>query len=124
MGMEEDARRDLSHLRSSRYLSIYYDSTDDKAVETINSANALVREGKYQEAYDLAMTVKDDMRAHNTIGVALMMQGQFEEAMPWFEKAVEGNSPSAQANIEAINAEYKYEAEQRQAIEDYLKKYE
>lgn len=112
------------HLRSSRYLSIYYDSTDDKAVETINSANALVREGKYQEAYDLAMTVKDDMRAHNTIGVALMMQGQFEEAMPWFEKAVEGNSPSAQANIDAINAEYKYEAEQRQAIEDYLKKYE
>ena len=112
------------HLRSARYLSIYYDSTDDKAVETINQANALIREGKYAEGYELAMTVQEDMRAHNTIGVALMLQGRFEEAMPWFEKALEGNCPSAQQNIEAINAEFEYEAQKRQEIEEYLKKYE
>ena len=112
------------HLRSARYLSIYYDSTDDKAVETINQANALIREGKYEEGYDLAMTVQEDMRAHNTIGVVLMMQGKFEEAMPWFEKALEGNCPSAQQNIDSINAEYMYEAQKRKEIEEYLKKYE
>lgn len=112
------------HLRSARYLSIYYDSTDDKAVETINQANALIREGKYAEGYELAMTVQEDMRAHNTIGVALMQQGRFEEAMPWFEKALEGNCPSAQQNIDAINAEFEYEAQKRQEIEEYLKKYE
>lgn len=112
------------HLRSARYLSIYYDSTDDHAVETINKANALIREGKYAEGYDLAMTVKEDMRSHNTIGVALMLQGKFEEAMPWFEKALEGNCPSAQKNIDAINAEYEYEAQKRKEIEEYLKKYE
>lgn len=112
------------HLRSARYLSIYYDSTDDKAVETINQANALIREGKYAEGYELAMTVQEDMRAHNTIGVALMLQGRFEEAMPWFEKAIEGNCPSAQQNIDAINAEFEYEAQKRQEIEEYLKKYE
>lgn len=112
------------HLRSSRYLSIYYDSTDDKAVETVNQANALVREGKFTEGYELAMTVQEDMRAHNTIGVALMLQGRFEEAMPWFEKALEGNCPSAQKNIDAINAEYEFEARKRKEIEDYLKKYE
>lgn len=112
------------HLRSARYLSIYYDSTDDKAVETINQANALIREGKYAEGYELAMTVQEDMRAHNTIGVALMLQGRFEEAMPWFEKALEGNCPSAQQNIDAINAEFEYEAQKRQEIEEYLKKYE
>ncbi len=112
------------HLRSARYLSIYYDSTDDHAVETINKANTLIREGKYAEGYDLAMTVKDDMRAHNTIGVALMMQGEFEEAMPWFEKALEGNCPSAQKNIDAINAEFEFEAQKRREIEEYLKKYE
>lgn len=112
------------HLRSARYLSIYYDSTDDKAVEIINQANALIREGKYAEGYELAMTVQEDMRAHNTIGVALMLQGRFEEAMPWFEKALEGNCPSAQQNIEAINAEFEYEAQKRQEIEEYLKKYE
>lgn len=112
------------HLRSARYLSIYYDSTDDKAVETINQANALIREGKYAEGYELAMTVQEDMRAHNTMGVALMLQGRFEEAMPWFEKALEGNCPSAQQNIDAINAEFEYEAQKRQEIEEYLKKYE
>lgn len=112
------------HLRSARYLSIYYDSTDDKAVETINQANALIREGKYAEGYELAMTVQEDMRAYNTIGVALMLQGRFEEAMPWFEKALEGNCPSAQQNIDAINAEFEYEAQKRQEIEEYLKKYE
>jgi Tfp pilus assembly protein PilF len=52
-----------------------------------------------------------------------MMQGKFEEAMPWFEKALE-SSTCAQQNIDAINAEYQYEEEQRKAIEEYLKQYE
>lgn len=112
------------HLRSARYLAVFYDSTDDKAVEIINSANTLIREGRYSQAYDLAMTEKDDMRAFNTIGVALMMQAKFEEAMPWFEKALEAGSQSAQSNIDAINAEYAYEQQQRDAREEYLKKYE
>ena len=90
----------------------------------INAANAMIREGKYAEAYDYVKPVSDDMRAYNTVGVALMMQGQFEEAMPWFVKALEGNCPTAQQNIDAINAEYAYEAEQRAAIEEYLSKYE
>ena len=112
------------HLRCARYLAVYYDSTDDHAVETINEANELIRAGKYAEAYDQVQPAAEDMRAYNTIGVALMMQGEFEQAMPWFEKALEGNCPSAQKNIEAINAEYEYEAQQKAAIEEYLKKYE
>ena len=112
------------HLRSARYLAVYYDSTDDKAVDVINAANAMIREGRYAEAYEHVKPVSDDMRAYNTVGVALMMQGQFEEAMPWFVKALEGNCPTAQQNIDAINAEYAYEAEQRAAIEEYLSKYE
>ena len=112
------------HLRSARYLAVYYDSTDDKAVDVINAANAMIREGRYAEAYEHVKPVSDDMRAYNTVGVALMMQGQFEEAMPWFEKALEVNCPTAQQNIDAINAEYQYEAEQRAAIEEYLSKYE
>lgn len=111
------------HLRCARYLSIYYDSTDDKAVDLINEANALVREGKYEEALEHVDSVKDDIRSYNTVGVALMMQGKFEEAMPWFEKALE-SSTCAQQNIDAINAEYQYEEEQRKAIEEYLKQYE
>ena len=94
------------HLRSARYLSVYYDSTNDNAVDVINRANALIGEGRYAEAYDLAMSVKTDMRAYNTIGVALMGQGFLEEAVEWFKKAVENNCPSAQQNIDSINAEY------------------
>lgn len=112
------------HLRCARYLSIYYDSTDDQAVERINTANEMIREGRYAEALDHLKPVEEDMRAHNSIGVALMMQHKFEEAMPWFEKALEGNCPSAQQNIDAINAEYDYEREQREQIEQYLKKFE
>lgn len=112
------------HLRSARYLAVYYDSTDDKAVDIINQANNMVREGRYSEAYEYLKPVQSDMRAYNTIGVALMMQGDFEEAMPWLEKALEGNCPSAQQNIDAIKAEYDFEASQKQAIEEYLKKYE
>ena len=112
------------HLRCARYLAVFYDSTDDHAVEQINQANAMIRSGRPMEAYDLLSKVADDMRAFNSIGVALMMQGKFEEAMPWFEKALEGNCPSAQRNIDAIKAEWEYEAEQRRIIDEYLKKYE
>ena len=112
------------HLRSARYLAVYYDSTDDKAVEVINGANEMLRNGLVDEGYEQIMKVQDDMRAYNTVGAALMLQGKFEEAMPWFEKAIEINPQQAKANMDAINAEYKYEEEQRQAREEYLKRYE
>ena len=112
------------HLRSARYLAVYYDSTNDNTVDIINQANALIREEKYADAYSLVNEVNEDMRAYNTIGVALMLQGEFENAMPWFEKAIQGECPQAQYNIDAINAEYEYEAAQKKALEEYLKKYE
>jgi hypothetical protein len=112
------------HLRCARYLAVYYDSTQDEAVDVINQANKMVAEGQYAAAYEALKPYNDDFRAYNTIGVALMMQGEFEEAMPWLQKALEGNCPSAQQNIDAINAEYEFEASQKKAIEEYLKKYE
>lgn len=112
------------YLRCARYLAVYYDSTDDEAADLINQANSLIREGKYTEAIGHMDTVKEDVRSYNTMGVALMMQGKFEEAMPWFEKALENNCLSAQSNIDAINVEYAHEEQQRRDIAEYLKKYE
>ncbi len=112
------------HLRCARYLAVYYDSSDDKAVDVINGANEMLRNGMTAEGYEQIMKVSDDMRAHNTIGAALMLQGKFEEAMPWFQKALEVYPEQAKANIDAISAEYEYEEQQRKALEDYLKKYE
>ena len=100
------------HLRSARYLSVYYDSTTDNAVETINAANRLIAQKRYSEAYDMAMTMSTDMRAYNTIGVALMGMGRLKEAVAWFERAVDANCPSAQQNIDAIYKEYGRELNQ------------
>ena len=112
------------HLRSARYLAVYYDSSDDKAVDVINGANELLRNGSIEQGYEQIMTVKDDMRSHNTIGAALMLQGKFEEAMPWLEKALEVYPVDAQLNIDLIKTEYEYEEQQKSALEEYLKKYE
>lgn len=112
------------HLRCARYLAVFYDSTQDEAVDMINLANQMIREGDYVGAYQAVEPYSDDLRAYNTIGTALMMQGKFEEALPWLNKAVENNTASAQENIDLINAELEYEAQQKAEIEEYLKRFE
>lgn len=112
------------HLRCARYLAVYYDSTQDEAVDVINQANRMIREGRYAEAYELVKPYGDDFRAYNTVGVALMMQGEFEKALPWLEKALNEDLKEAQGNIDAINAELKYEEMKRKEREEYLKKFE
>lgn len=111
-------------LRSARYLAVYYDSTDDVDGKVIKEANEKINNGEYAAAYETLNQVKGNARAFNSIGVSLMMQGKFEEAMPWFEKAMKNGCQAAEKNIDAINAEYEYEAQQKKIIEDYLKKYE
>lgn len=112
------------HLRCARYLAVFYDSTQDEAVDMINLANQMIREGNYAGAYETVEPYSDDLRAYNTIGTALMMQGKFEEALPWLQKAVESNTASAQDNIELINKELEYEAQKKAEIEEYLKRFE
>jgi tetratricopeptide (TPR) repeat protein len=112
------------HLRSARFLAVYYDSTEDEAVDMINLANQMIREGDYTGAYQTVEPYSDDLRAYNTVGTALMMQGRFEEALPWLEKAVENNTPAAQNNIDLIKAELEYEAGKKAEIEEYLKRFE
>ena len=111
------------HLRCSRYLAVYYTSADDSALDAVEQANRLVEEGEYVQAYDLLLPHQQDPRTFNTIGVSLMMQKMFEQAVPWFEKARQTGCPSAQKNIDAVNAEYEYEAQQKNEIEEYLNKY-
>ena len=111
------------HLRCARYLAVYYTSSDDSVLSAVKEANSLVEEGRYEEAYDKIIAHSGDPRVFNTIGVALMMQLKFEQALPWFEKALATGCPSAQKNIDAINAEYVHEAQQQKEIEEYLNKY-
>ena len=112
------------YLRCTRYLAVYYESTVDKTAELINKSNELIRSGKYEEAEKAVETVQEDNRSYNTIGVALMMQKRFEEALPWLQKAVEDGNTLAQQNIDAVNAELEWEQQQKKEIQEYLKKYE
>ena len=112
------------HLRSARYLAVYYKSADEGSVRNINDSNELLRNGFAEEGYALVMKESHDARSHNTIGAALMLLGKFEEAVPWFEKAIGIYPEQAKANIDAIMAEYEYEHQQKIAQEEYLKKYE
>ena len=111
------------HLRSARYLAVYYDSESDLAAKTINAANALIRSGEYAAAYENLHSVSSDLRAYNPLGVALMMQGKYEDAMVWFEKALETGCDSAQKNIDFIEEELERESRHNKEIEEYLNKY-
>lgn len=112
------------YLRCTKYQAVYYESTVDGTAEIINRSNGLIRAGKYAEAQKTVEAVKEDDRAYNTMGVALMMQKRFEEALPWLRKALEAGNASAQKNIEAVNAELEWEQQQKKEIQEYLKKYE
>ena len=112
------------HLRCARYLAVYYDSTNDEAVDAVVEANDLIRAGKAAEAYARLEPYKDDFRTFNSIGVALMMQGEFEKAVPWFDKALQNDFRDAQKNIDTIKAELQYEQLKKKEREEYLKRFE
>ena len=109
------------YLRSVKFQAEYYDTTDDLIAEKVSQANDLIREAKYSEAGNLMDEYKDDPRVANVIGVSLMMQGKFEEAVPWLQTAKANGSKAAESNIAAIDAEYEFEAKQKKIIEEYLK---
>ena len=90
----------------------------------IDQANRQIEAGEYEQAYEQVFQYKDDQRAAGTIGVSLMMQKKFEDAMPWLQKAAEDGCQASQKNIETIQAEYQYEEQQRKEIAEYLKKFE
>ena len=83
--------------------------------------------GRDQFVLDVGNVLKAQVISNNQIRILdgeLMMQGRFEEALPWLQKAVENNTASAQQNIDLINAELEYEARKKAEIEEYLKKFE
>ena len=53
-----------------------------------------------------------------------MMQGRFEEALPWLQKAAEIRSQAAKTNIHTLYMELEWEAQRQKEIDEYLKQYE
>ena len=89
-------------LRNACYVSVYYDMLGDKAADAVNTANGLIREGKYAEALQILLEYQKDDRAFNSIGVCHMMLENEEEAIGWFERALLTGHEEARKNLEQL----------------------
>ena len=112
------------HLRSARYLAIYYDSSEDDAVEKINQAKAEIENGEFEKALETIKPYANDFRAYNIYGVALMANKQFEQAIPYLNKAIEEGSQQAKYNLERVMEELERENLLKKEREEYLKQFE
>lgn len=112
------------HLRTALYLTVYYGNSDNNAVANINLANSLIRKGEYAKALETVSPYSEDFRAYNTYAVALMMNKEFEKALPYLEKAKAEGSEESEKNIMYINTELHWEQTKKQEREEYIKRFE
>ena len=89
----------LGDQRNSGYMRIYYDYVPDHAARTINAATELLRQGRYDEAKRMLLTVKADRRSWNALGVAYYMTGGEAEALDWFRRSAADGNPQAKDNL-------------------------
>ena len=112
------------HLRTALYLTVYYGNSDSRAVENINLANSLIRKGEYAKALETVAPYSEDFRAYNTYAVALMMNKEFEKALPYLEKAKAEGHELAEKNRMYINAELQWEQEKNRERDEYIRRFE
>ena len=95
----------LSDQRNSGYLRIYYDYVPDTAAATINEASELLTtdcSDCHHEALRLLLTVRDDERAQNALGLAYWFCGQQEEALECFRRAAANGNADAIENLKQL----------------------
>ena len=95
----------LSDQRNSGYIRIYYDYVPDKAARVINEASELLTSDCsdcHHEALRMLLTVRDDERALNALGVAYWLCGQQEEALDCFHRAAANGNADAAENLRNI----------------------
>ena len=95
----------LKDQRNSGYIRIYYDYVPDKAAATINEASELLTTDCgdcHREALRLLQTVRNDERAQNTLGTALWLTGQKDEALDCFRRAAANGNADAVKNLNAL----------------------
>ena len=104
----------LKDQRNSGYIRLYYDYVPDKAAATINEANELLTtdcSDCHHEALRLLLTVRNDERAQNALGVAYWLCGQRDEALKCLRRAAANGDTNAQENLRQLeklhNSEFK-----------------
>ena len=89
-------------LRKACYIAVYYDELADVAAADINKANELIRNNQPEEALEILWRHKADSRAWNSIGASLLLLERTDEAIEWFEKAIDNGSQEATENIKYL----------------------
>lgn len=95
----------LKDQRNSGYIRIYYDYVPDTAAKTINEASELLTtdcSDCHHEALRLLLTVKNDERAQNALGVAFWLCGQKDDALQCFRRAAASGNADAQENLRQL----------------------
>ena len=91
--------------RNSGYIRIYYDYVPDTTAATINEASELLRtdcSDCHHKALRLLLTVRDDERALNALGVAYWLCGQQQEAIECFRRAASNGNADAEENLRKL----------------------
>ena len=89
-------------LRKACYIAVYYDELADVAAADINRANQLIRDGNPAQALEILQRHEADSRAWNSLGASMILLERVEEAIYWFEKAIEVGSAEASENIKYL----------------------
>lgn len=89
-------------LRNACYIAVYFDELADIAAENINKANELIRNSQPQQALDILSKYESDNRAWNSIGACMMQLERVDEAIAWFEKAIQVGSKEARENLKYL----------------------
>ena len=96
----------LSNQRNAGYIRVYYDYAPDPAAATINDASELLTtdcSDCHHEALRLLLTVRNDERAQNALGLAYWLCGQKEEALDCFRRAAAHGNADAAENLKHLD---------------------
>ena len=77
----------------------------EDVVANINAASANIVAGDFARARQFMERVKSDPRAYNNLGVLAWLDGQPDEAVEWFTKALELEPEKARQNLNYIQGE-------------------
>ena len=80
--------------------------------------------GEYAKALETVAPYSNDFRAYNTYAVALMMNKEFEKAIPYLEKAIAEGEELAEKNLKFINSELEWEKAKNKDRDEYIKRFE
>ena len=89
-------------LRNACYIKVYFDELADVASDQINKANEMIRSREYEKALEILAKYESDSRAWNSIGVCMMHLEHVDQAIYWFEKAIEAGSAEAVENLKYL----------------------